>query len=102
MQLELSRLKEQEIPLSVTPAQGTNGAPSTAANPYRAGGGGGATVAGGSGAPCGGGGGAGAGLPTAFGPANGVLTKSHAFRYYAGGGEGGDNWSRLVQQQVVD
>jgi hypothetical protein len=76
---------------STTPAQGTNGAPSTAAN-NRAGGGGGATVAGGTGAPPGGGGGAGAGLPTAFGPANGVANPSpDAFRYYAGGGEGGDN-----------
>jgi len=76
---------------STTPAQGTNGAPSTGAN-NRAGGGGGATVAGGTGAPPGGGGGAGAGLPTAFGPANGVANPSpDAFRYYAGGGEGGDN-----------
>jgi len=76
---------------SVTPAQGTNGAPSTGAN-NRAGGGGGATVAGGTGAPPGGGGGAGAGLPTAFGATNGVANPSpDAYRYYAGGGEGGDN-----------
>ena len=75
----------------VSPPQGNNGGRGGATSPDgAAGGGGGATQAGTNAANAQSGpGGDGAGVPTAFGPSNGVANPSpDAFRYYAGGGSG--------------
>ena len=70
----------------VSPAQGTNGGPSTPST-YLGGGGGGAIAAGTGGGGSPGPGGAGGGLPSGFGVASGQSCGS--YYYFSGGGGGG-------------